>query len=194
MRRPLLPGLLLTLLLGAVIASPAAASAGTPAGFGSVPPPVTTGKVGPWSLRDTTASPSVICSYDMGGPLTTAKTATVRAPRVRWLDRKPAVGEHGRVRWWISVETTSDNGISWQPAGISRVKTATATEGTRAPFATQQLSLEALPDKIWYRVRHSIVWLRPDGTRLGSVQRWAEWYSPPAPASSIVGGCPGVLL
>lgn len=194
MRRPLLPGLLLTLLLGTAVAGPAATSATTPAGFGSVPPPVTTGVVGPWSLKDTQTSPSVACLYDVGGPITTAKTATIRAPKVRWPDRRPVGGERGRVRWRVTIEMTSDNGVTWQPAGITRVRTATATEGTRAPFTTQQLSLVALPDKIWYRVRHTIVWLRPDGTKLGSVQRWAEWYAPPAPGSSLVGGCPGVLL
>lgn len=112
------------------------------AGNATPPDPVTSGVSGRVRLTDTGSSPSVICRFDDSSDPILINGMTIRAPRVRWPNRKPGVsGESGRVAWRITLEHSADGVTGWSTVTTFKRKVLTTMESTAATFADRAIGI-----------------------------------------------------
>jgi hypothetical protein len=154
----------------AVVLSAGGALAGAP-----TPPEQQTGSVGPYLIRDSSASTAARCFYANSGPLRLQKIQVV-APEVRWPDTNSDNDfQKGTVGHRIIVQKSTDGGATWTKYKASALQKATAYENKAAALTKRTVLVTATGSTKEFRVLSKIVWFNKNGTTRGTIKHWYDY-------------------
>jgi hypothetical protein len=140
-----------------------------------MPPEKQTGSVGDYTIRDSAVDTAATCHYNNNLTPKVDRIAVV-APRVFWPDQNSSNDtEHGKVRFWIVVQKSTDGGTTWSKVASSTPSTGYAYEMTKAPLTRRTVSFSVAGSQTLLRVLSKIRWYNPNGSPKGTVTHWYSY-------------------
>jgi len=140
-----------------------------------MPPEKQTGSVGEYTIRDTALDTAATCHYSDTAIPKLDRIAVV-APSVYWPD--PDSGndnEHGKVKFWIVVQKSTDGGSTWSRVAASTRSTGVAYEDTKAPLTLRTVPVAVGGSQPILRVLSKIRLYNPDGSAKGTITHWYSY-------------------
>ena len=172
-------------------------SAGGTFAASPTPPEQQTGSVGPYLIRDSSASTAARCRFADSGPLRLRKIEVV-APEVRWPDtNSDNDNQHGTVGHRIIVQKSTDGGTTWTKYKASGLQKKTANENKVAALTKRTVDITATGSNKQFRVLSKIVWFNKNGTTRGTLKHWydySRWQSDQFAWNISQGPCPQIVL
>lgn len=170
------------LAMAMALAGSVPAAAYTPPGDKS------TGQIGHYDFKDYpygSHDGNVHCDYrTYSNGQKRIREFTLHPPRIWWMDTTTSTThEHGTVGWRYRIQVTTDpDEVPFSTVYSSRIQKRTAYEdhpgysdGDRAPFTTRRLDWSN-GHTVYYRVKYTVYWYRPNGTVKGQLDHWYNLY------------------